>query len=136
MAVGAGPAADAVYFPAVYAVGGPKIAPNAMWLTVLFDFGEWGLAIFVAMLLVGVWRMRRNSLALAVFLPFFTASMVNSAIPDYSVTALGILLFSFGWLVRPSFGRFGWLAHGSPCPVGEVPGRPTVHPVNAQVMEP
>jgi hypothetical protein len=97
---GAGPAADAVYFSAIYAGGGPKIAANAMWLSVLFDFGEWGLTAFVIMLLTGLWRMRRDSLALAIFLPFFTASMVNSSIPDYSITALGILLFAFNWLAR------------------------------------
>ena len=72
-----------------------------MWLSVLFDFGECGLVIFIVMLLAGVWRMRRNNLALAIFLPFFTASMVNSSIPDYSVTVLGILLFAFGWLANP-----------------------------------
>jgi hypothetical protein len=99
---GAGPAADAVYFAAVHAEGGPEVAANAMWLSVLFDLGEWGLAVFAVMLLVGLRGMRRNPAALAVFLPFFTASMVNSAIPDYSVTALGILLFAFGWLRRPS----------------------------------
>ena len=97
---GAGPAADAVYFPAISPEGSPQVAANAMWLSVLFDFGECGLAIFIAMLLTGVWRMRRNNLALAIFLPFFTASMVNSSIPDYSVTALGILLFAFGWLAN------------------------------------
>ena len=98
---GAGPAADAVYFPAISPEGSPQIAANAMWLSVLFDFGECGLVIFIVMLLAGVWRMRRNNLALAIFLPFFTASMVNSSIPDYSVTVLGILLFAFGWLANP-----------------------------------
>jgi hypothetical protein len=101
MISGAGPAADSVYFNTISENSGPKIAANAMWLSVLFDFGEWGLGVFVVMLLTGVWRMRRNPLALAIFLPFFTASIVNSAIPDYSMTALGILLFTFGWLSRP-----------------------------------
>jgi hypothetical protein len=99
MVGGAGPAADAVYFSAIYAERGPDISANTMWLSVLFDFGEWGVAIFIIILLTGVWRMRSNRLALAIFLPFFTASMVNSSIPDYSVTTLGILLFTFGWLI-------------------------------------
>ena len=94
---GAGPGADAVYFTAVRAEGGA----NAMWLSVLFDLGEWGLAVFAVMLFAGLRGMRRNPAALAVFVPFFTASAVNSAIPDYTVTALGILLFAFGWASRP-----------------------------------
>ena len=98
---GAGPAADAVYFTAVHAEGGPVQAANAMWLSVLFDLGEWGLAVFAVMLLAGLRGMRRDPLALAVFLPFFTAAMVNSTIPDWSMTALGILLFAFGWASRP-----------------------------------
>ncbi len=53
-----------------------------MWLSVLFDLGEWGLAVFAVMLFAGLRGMRRNPAALAVFLPFFTASTVNSAIPD------------------------------------------------------
>jgi hypothetical protein len=100
MTTGAGPGADTVYFNAIHVFNGPLVAANAMWLSILFDFGIWGVAAFAIMLLVGIWRMQRNSLALAIFLPFFTASMVNSAVPDYSVTALGILLFTFGWISR------------------------------------
>jgi hypothetical protein len=33
----------------------------------------------------------------ALLLPFLVASMVNSAIPDWSLAALGILLFACGW---------------------------------------
>lgn len=119
VAAGAGPSADAVYFPAVYPKGGPQVAPNAMWLSVLFDFGEWGLAAFVIMLLAGLWRMRRDSLALAIFLPFLTASMVNSAIPDWSVTTLGILLFTFGWVTSPAVpaGQPAQVARPLPAPL-------------------
>lgn len=33
----------------------------------------------------------------AVLLPLFVASLVNSAIPDWSFVALGIMLCGFGW---------------------------------------
>jgi hypothetical protein len=101
MSSGAGPAADAVYFPAAYPSGsGSQQAANAMWLTVLFDFGEWGTAMLAVMMLVALWRMRRSPAMTALLLPFFTASLVNSAVPDYSFTVLGILLFAFGWAKR------------------------------------
>ena len=102
---GAGPGADAVYFTTIQAEDGPIEASNEMWLSVLFDFGEWGVAVFALMLLAGVRGMRRAPAALAVFLPFFAAAMVNSSIPDWSVTALGIVLFAFGWHARPITAR-------------------------------
>jgi hypothetical protein len=99
---GAGPAADAVYFPAAYPrATGPQRAANAMWLAVLFDFGEWGAAVLAVMMLVALWRMRCSPPMTAVLLPFFIASMVNSSVPDYSFTVLGILLFAFGWAYGP-----------------------------------
>jgi hypothetical protein len=94
---GAGPAADAVYFPAAYPSESGSRAANAMWLVVLFDFGEWGTAALAVMMLVAMWRMRRRPVMTALLLPFFVASLVNSSVPDYSLTVLGILLFAFGW---------------------------------------
>ena len=111
---GAGPAADAVLLHRRPRGGRPGGGRQRHVAVGPVRPRGWGLAVFAVMLLVGLRGMRRNSAALAVFLPFFTASMVNSAIPDYSVTALGILLFAFGWLRRPSAPRprppVGWSA--------------------------
>jgi hypothetical protein len=52
------------------------------------------------MMLAAVWRMHRNPRMTAILLPFLTASLVNSSIPDYSFAALGIMLFAFGWMTR------------------------------------
>jgi hypothetical protein len=68
-----------------------------LWLAVLFDFGECGVAVMAVLMLVALWRMRRSRLMTALLLPFFIAPLVNSSIPDYSFTVLGILLFAFGW---------------------------------------
>jgi hypothetical protein len=95
--VGAGPAADSVYFPAAHPAGTPLVAPNALWVSVLFDFGEGGVAILAVLMLTAVWRMRRDPLMCAVLLPFFVASLVNSSVPDYSLVALGIFLHALGW---------------------------------------
>ena len=98
MTFGAGPAADATYFPVEYP--GPHasaVAANAIWISVLFDLGEGGVAVLAVMMVVAVWRMRRHPQLAALLLPFFTASLVNSTIPDYSFVALGIMLFAFGW---------------------------------------
>lgn len=99
---GVGPGADAVYFTAAYpSNAGQSVAADAMWLSVLFDFGEWGVAVLAVMMVVGLWRMRRSPRMTALFLPFFIASMVNSSVPDWSFTVLGILLFTFGWAYGP-----------------------------------
>jgi hypothetical protein len=34
-----------------------------------------------------------------VLLPLMVASMVNSAIPDWSFAALGVMLYAFSWAV-------------------------------------
>ncbi len=94
---GAGPAADTVYFPTAYPVWLGRQAANAMWLSVLFDFGEWGTAVLAVMMLVAIWRMRRSPLITALLLPFFVSSILNDSVPDYSLTVLGIVLFTFGW---------------------------------------
>jgi hypothetical protein len=97
---GAGPGADAVYFPAVLAQGDltPATA-NSLWSSVAFDFGEWGLAALVALMLAAVWRLRRYPLMCALLLPFLISSMVNSSVPDWSMAALAVLLFT---LPRPA----------------------------------
>jgi hypothetical protein len=101
MRTGAGPAADATYFTAEYPkAAGPPMAANALWVSTLFDLGEWGVAVLGVMMLAAVWRMHRNPRMTAILLPFLTASLVNSSIPDYSFAALGIMLFAFGWMTR------------------------------------
>lgn len=102
---GAGPAADATYFPAIYPqtlnIGGTLsggVAADSIWISTLFDLGEVGVAVLGALMVTAVWRMRRFPRTAAILLPFFTASLVNSSIPDYSVVALGIMLFTFGWI--------------------------------------
>ena len=110
MLFGAGPVADATYFPATYpqrlSIGGALgggVAPNAIWISTLFDLGEVGVAVLGALMVTAVWRMRRFPQTAAILLPFFTASLVNSTVPDYgSVVALGIMLFTFGWIRTPS----------------------------------
>lgn len=94
---GAGPDADATYFPAMHAAGGPVAGVNALWVSVLVDWGEGGLALLAVLMAVAAWRMRRHPEACAVLLPFFAASLVNSAIPDWTLVALGVVLYGFGW---------------------------------------
>jgi hypothetical protein len=66
-----------------------------MW----FDFGVYGLVIFVLLLIPTIWRMRKYPAAMALILPFMVASMVNSTGPElYKWTFLAIYLFGFGWL--------------------------------------
>ena len=74
------------------------MAPNALWLVILFDFGEVGVAVLSAMMIVAVWRMRRNSQMSALLLPFFIATLVNSTGADIALVALGIMLFAFRWV--------------------------------------
>ena len=96
---GAGPAADVTYFPAKF---GSTVQPNALWVSVLFDFGVIGVVVLGVLMLAAVWRMRRHPQICAILLPFFVASLINSAEEtfDYKFVALGIVLFAFGW-VRP-----------------------------------
>ena len=98
---GAGPAADITYFRAEFPSG--DVQPHALWVTVLFDFGAVGVALLAILMLTAVWRMRARPLALAVLLPFFVASLINSAEEafGYQFVVLGIVLFAFGW-AQPS----------------------------------
>jgi hypothetical protein len=104
MHFGAGPAADSTWLSAMYpdAAGGATVAANALWIAFLFDYGEAGVAVLAAMMIVAVWRMRRNPQMTAILLPFFIAQLVNSSGADTALVALGIMLFTFGWAPRAS----------------------------------
>ncbi len=103
MRFGAGPAADVTYFATMYRPAWREhAAVNALWASTLFDFGEGGVAILGALMVVAAWRMRRRPPMTAILLPFFAASLINSSIPDYSFVALGVMLFAFGWASRAS----------------------------------
>ena len=94
---GAGPAADETYFPARFPSG--TLRPNALWVSVLFDFGLIGVLLLSILMVIAVWRMRQRTETCAILLPFFVASLVNSAEGsfEYGFVALGIVLFAFGW---------------------------------------
>jgi hypothetical protein len=99
MRFGAGLAADTTYFPAMYpdrSTTGVAYGPNALWVAILFDFGEGGVAILGVLMLAAAWRMRHFPQLTAILLPFFAAALVNSAAPDTALVALGIMLFAFG----------------------------------------
>jgi hypothetical protein len=98
MRAGAGPGADAAYFAAYPPPPGVPSAVNALWVSVLFSFVEWGVALLAMGVILAAWRMRRHPQMAALLLPFMVASMVNSAIPDWSLAALGILLLACGWV--------------------------------------
>ena len=100
MHFGAGPAADFTWVSAMYpGFSGPTVAANALWVSILFDFGEVGVMALGAMMIVAVWRMHRNPRMTAILLPFFIAALVNSsgAGPEPALVALGIMLFAFRW---------------------------------------
>jgi len=100
MHFGAGPAADATWLPAIYPIASTGgVEANALWVAILFDFGEVGVATLGAMMIVAVWRMRRNPPMTAILLPFFITALVNSsgAGPEPAFVALGIMLFAFRW---------------------------------------
>jgi hypothetical protein len=68
---------------------------------------------------IAVWRTRRRPQICAILLPFFVASLINSAEGsfEYGFVALGIALFAFGWA--------GTSQAGDPSPAVQ-PGRPAV----------
>jgi hypothetical protein len=117
MLAGAGPAADQTYFPARFPSG--TLRPNALWVSVLFDFGLIGVLLLGALMVIAVWRMRRRPQICAILLPFFVASLINSAEGsfEYGFVALGIMLFAFGWA--------GTSQAGDPS-LAVQPGRPAV----------
>jgi hypothetical protein len=101
MLAGAGPAADETWFPAQYPATafGLPVEPNALWVSVLFDFGEWGVAVLAVLMLTAVWRLRRSPVMCAILLPFIVMSLTDSAEGafTYSFAALAVMLFAFGW---------------------------------------
>lgn len=95
---GAGPAADSTWLAVMYpGPSGATEAANALWVSVLFDFGEVGVAALGTLMIVAVSRMRRNPQMTAILLPFFIATLVNSSGADTALVALGIMLFTFRW---------------------------------------
>jgi hypothetical protein len=101
LVTGAGPAADETYFPAKFPSG--LLRPNALWVSVLFDFGLVGVVVLAILMLAAVWRMRHRPALAAILLPFFVTALINSAEGsyEYAFVALGILLFTFGWAAPP-----------------------------------
>jgi hypothetical protein len=102
MRLGAGPSADTTYFRAMYPGGGGTTAlePNAVWVSVLFDFGEAGVAVLAVLMVTAAWRMRRYPVMAAVMLPWLVAATVNSGGTGSAVVVLAVLLFTFGWATR------------------------------------
>ena len=96
---GAGPAAESTYFPARYPSVSGNYMPTAFWVSILFDFGLIGVTILGIFMLLALWRMRDRPEMAAIFVPFFLASLINSAEGsfEYSFVVLGIALSGFGW---------------------------------------
>jgi hypothetical protein len=115
---GAGPAADDTFFPAKFPSVVPLL-PDALWVSVLFDFGLIGVLLLGTLMVIAVWRMRHRPQMCAILLPFFVASLINSAEGsfEYGFVALGIMLFAFGWA--------GTSQVGDPS-LAVQPGRPAV----------
>lgn len=115
MRLGAGPAADQTWFPAMYpgAHGAADLteAANALWVSVLFDFGEVGVVVLAAVMIAAAWRVRRFPVMAAVLLPFLAAALVNSDDACPPLVALGVLLFAFGWAQRGKAGCARQLLH-------------------------
>jgi hypothetical protein len=94
---GAGPAADETYFPARFPSGTQR--PNALWVSVLFDFGLIGVVVTGILMVIAVWRMRHRPQMCVILLPFYVTSLINSAEGsfEYDFVSFGIVLFAFGW---------------------------------------
>lgn len=127
---GAGPAADNTYFPAKFppATHPGPYGPNSLLVSVLFDFGEFGVAVLGSVMLAAVWRMRRRPEMAAILLPFFVASLVNSAEGPfaYAFVALGIMLFTFRW-AAPTRSRNASRVDGGPPGQQAEPDEPGRH---------
>lgn len=106
MDFGAGPSADSTWLPAIYpGPAGTSEGANALWVGILFDYGEVGLAALGVMMILAVCRMRQDSQMTAILLPFFIATLVNSSGADTALVALGIMLFAFRWAPFHSKGQ-------------------------------
>jgi hypothetical protein len=102
LVAGVGPGAESTYFPAKYPGISGNHMPTAFWVSILFDFGIIGVAILGVLMLLGLWRMRDRPDLAAIYVPFFLASLINSAEGsfEYSFIVLGIMLSGFGWSRR------------------------------------
>lgn len=101
MRLGAGPAADATYFPLMYPWAyGVTVGANALWVSILFDFGELGVAVLAVLLVMTGWRLRRTPGMAAILLPFLVAVLVNSSGADVPFVALAVMAYGFGWARR------------------------------------
>lgn len=97
MRFGAGPAVDATYLPAMYlSASGTAVAVNALWVAVLLDFGEAGVAALAMLLVAAGWRLRRSPEMAAILLPFLVAVLVNSAGADVPLAALAVMAYGLG----------------------------------------
>ena len=94
MVFGAGPAADATYFTAAGTQAAAGV--NALWVSVLVDFGAGGTILLGVLIVTAVWRMRRFPPLAAILIPSCVASLVNSSIPDWSFAALAVIMFTPG----------------------------------------
>jgi hypothetical protein len=101
MLAGAGPATDSTYFPAKFPTRPHEepLLPDALWVSVLFDFGLVGVSVLVILMLMASWRMRHYPAMSAIMIPFFVTALINSAEGsfEYAFVALGIMLYAFGW---------------------------------------
>lgn len=96
---GAGPAADINYFEQKYPDPLDTYRPISLWLNILFDFGEVGVAVLAVLIFWSAGRMRRQPAMAAILLPFVMSSLINSAEGyfQYEFVALAIMFFAFGW---------------------------------------
>jgi hypothetical protein len=98
---GAGPAADSTYFPEKFPTRPHEepLLPDALWVSVFFDFGLGGVSVLVILMSIAIWRMRHNPGMSAIMIPFFVTALINSAEGsfEYAFVALGVMLYAFGW---------------------------------------
>jgi hypothetical protein len=98
---GAGPSADSTYFPAKFPTRPHQepLLPDALWVSVLFDFGLVGVAVLAILMPMAIWRMRHSPGIAAIMIPFFVTALINSAEGsfEYAFVALGVMLYAFGW---------------------------------------
>jgi hypothetical protein len=120
MLTGAGPAADSTYLTARFPAGTrpEPYRASSLWTGILVDFGEVGVVVLAILMLTSIWRMRTSPVMCAILLPFFVASLVNSAEGsfEYVFVALGVMLFAFRWIPVPgSTSSAVTIADGSSC---------------------
>lgn len=79
-----------------------KYRANNIWVRTLYETGIVGLVILLIAMFIAVVRMHRYRSLAAIFIPFFVASMVNSAGGHqlYKFVFLGVLIFALNWMPR------------------------------------